>query len=221
MKALEKGVTFRVVGTKQYYHTYHDFGFILSAKEVGVAAPKTELLDVPGADAPLDFTEFFGDIKYKNRKLKFTLSKAGISTEFLDLFSEVQNALNGRLCEIVLDEDDLFYYRGRVTVSSFKKDKRVGECVIDCDCEPYKMKVLTTRLSYTIAGNRVISLPNLRKHVVPSFSTDAEVQIKYDRKIFTGNGDFIIPDLVLKKDITKIEVFGNATVKIEYREGSL
>lgn len=221
MNALEKGVTFRVVGTQQYFHTYFDFGFILSKKEVGVATPKTELLDVPGADAPLDFTEFFGDIKYKNRKLKFTLSKAGISSEFLELFSEVQNALNGRFCEIVLDEDDLFYYRGRVTISSFKKDKRIGECIIDCDCEPYKLKVLPTRLSYQVAGNRVVSLPNLRQHVVPNFNSTAEIQIQYNGKSFSGSGDFIVPDLVLKEGITQITLVGNATVKIEYREGSL
>lgn len=221
MNVLEKGVTFRVAGTQQYYHTYHDFGFLLSSKEIGVATPKTELLDVPGADAPLDFTEFFGDVKYKNRKLKFTLSKAGISPDFLDLFSDVQNALNGQLCEIVLDEDELFYYRGRVTVSSFKKNKRIGECVIECDCEPYKIKLLPTRLTYKITGNRVASLPNLRKHVIPAFDTDAEIQVKYNGNTFTGNGKFIIPDLVLKKDVTQIELVGNATVKIEYTEGSL
>ena len=221
MKALEKGITFNVVKSQQLYHTYHDFGFLLSEKEIGAATPKTELLDVPGADAPLDFTEFFGDIKYKNRKLKFTLSKAGVSSDFLDLFSEVQNALNGQLCDIILDEDDLFYYRGRVTVSSFKKNKRIGECVIDCDCEPYKMKLLPTRLTYKIAGNRIVSLPNLRKQVIPNFDSDSEIQVKYSGKIFTGSGKFIIPDLVLKKDITQIELVGTATVKIEYVEGSL
>lgn len=40
------------------YHSYDDFGLILSDKEIGSPEPKIVTIDVEGSDGVLDFTEF-------------------------------------------------------------------------------------------------------------------------------------------------------------------
>ena len=60
-----KGITFG------NYHSYDDFGLILSSKEIGSPEPKIITIDVEGGDGVLDFTEFAGEKKFKNRTLTF------------------------------------------------------------------------------------------------------------------------------------------------------
>ncbi len=62
-------------------------------------------------------SESFGEIKYNNRQVSFEFSTIVDQSEFLNLFSEIQNALHGKKMKIILDDDAEFYYFGRVTVN--------------------------------------------------------------------------------------------------------
>ena len=84
-----KGVTF---GT----HHSNDYGLILSRKYIESPKPKLEIIDLPGADGVLDMTDYFGDVKYENRELKFEFSTGVRGRELLELYSRVQDDLNGR-----------------------------------------------------------------------------------------------------------------------------
>ena len=131
-----------MIGVKfDNFHSYYDFSLILSSKKIGIPQPKTELLEVPGADEMLDFTEFFGDVKYDNRKLEFEFTTLVPQSEFMQLFSIIQNALNGKRMKIFLDEDSDFYYSGRISVKEWLADKSIGKITIECDCNPYKLKL--------------------------------------------------------------------------------
>lgn len=122
------------------YNSWTDFFLIRSSKTISAPEPKYIKVEVEGADGELDLTEYFGDIKYKNRKLSFTFVAKVRETEFLNLFSSIQNALHGRNMKIVLEEDPDFYYFGRVTVNEWKSNKNIGEITIECDVEPYKYR---------------------------------------------------------------------------------
>lgn len=52
-----KGVKF---GT---FHTYDDFGLVLSEKEIKSPTPKIKQIEVEGSDGVLDMTEAFGGCK--------------------------------------------------------------------------------------------------------------------------------------------------------------
>lgn len=127
-----KGITFG------NYHSYDDFNLILSQKTIGAPSPKTEIIDIPGSDGVLDLTDFFGEVKYKNRELSFEFSTIVPQEEFMNLFSRVQNALHGQKMQIVIDDDPECFYVGRITVSEWKAERRIGKLTIDCDCEPFK-----------------------------------------------------------------------------------
>lgn len=48
-------------------HSFYEWGLILSEKEIKAPQPKTNAVDVEGADCEIDYTEAFGDVKYQNR----------------------------------------------------------------------------------------------------------------------------------------------------------
>lgn len=203
-------------------HTYNDFSLILSAKKIGVPQPKTELLEVPGADEPIDFTEFFGDVKFDNRKLEFEFTTLVPQSKFMTLFSRIQNALNGKRMKIVLDEDPDFYYSGRVSVKEWLADKSIGKITIECDCDPYKLKKDKTIVSNIVSVEKAVILSNLRKHVVPIFKSSAEIRIEFKGNSYSMSaGEARFPAIVLKEGETELKLKGNSTVTIEYQEGGL
>lgn len=203
-------------------HTYDDFSLILSSKKIGVPQPKTELLEVPGADEPIDFTEFFGDVKFDNRKLEFEFTTLVPQSEFMTLFSRIQNALNGKRMQIVLDEDPDFYYSGRVSVKEWLADMTIGKITIECDCNPFKLKKDKTIATNVVSGTKTITLLNLRKHVVPLFKSSSEMGIEFNGNHYSMSaGESRFPAIVLKEGETILKLTGNGTVTIEYQEGGM
>lgn len=204
------------------FHSYNDFSLILSSKKIGVPKPKIELLEVAGADEMLDFTEFFGDVKYNNRTLEFEFRTIVERSEFMTLFSRIQNALNGKRMKIVLDEDPNFFYSGRVSVKEWLCDKTVGKITIECDCNPYKLKKDKTIVTNMIETEKTIVLTNLRKQVVPVFKSDAEMTIEFNGNSYSMSaGESRFPSILLKEGESTITLKGNGTVTIEYHEGGI
>lgn len=204
-------------------HSYYEWGLVLSSKEIKAPKPKTKEIEVEGSDGVLDYTEYFGGVKYENRQLLFNFSKMNIVPDgFLALFSVVQNALHGKKLQIILDDNPAHYYLGRVTVNEWKSNKRLGEIVIEVDAEPYKYKVAETMISQDVTGAAEIVLPNSKKPVVPEITTTAAMTIAFDG--FTAAvqaGTFRLPELQLKEGQNRVTVTGTGNISFVYREGSL
>ncbi len=131
-------------------HHSSDYGLILSSKEITSPEPKLETVDLPGADGLLDMTDYFGDVKYKNRKLKFTLSTSIRGMELLEIYSIVQNDLSGRHFDsIILDDDPNYRYTGRVTTIALSEGK-ISKLVIECDCGPYRTSIDDKTITVTL-----------------------------------------------------------------------
>lgn len=198
-----KGITF---GT---YHSYDDFNLLLTSKEVAAPKVKTIEIDVPGADGALDLTEFFGEPK----------------SEFLTLFSTIKNAIHGKMQRIILDDDPLFYYVGRCFVSSFTNEKNIGKISVECDCEPYKYKLAKTVVTQTVSGESTLSLPNLRKRVVPlvTITADSALHIVYGTYNIwdLGSGSYTLPELELRAGNNSVSVTGEGTISFSYQEAGL
>lgn len=211
-----KGVTFG------NYHSYNDFSLILSSKEIGTPSPKTETIDIPGGDGVIDLTDFFGEVKYNNRKLSFEFSTIVPQSEFMNLFSEVQNALHGQKMQIILDDDSEWYYVGRVTVSEWKADKNIGKLTIDCDCEPYKTKLEKTVVFVEVSGERTVILPNSNKTVVPTIDITGEISLTYGTNFYTlSAGRYDLPAVRLAKGDNTILLSGTGTASFTYGERGL
>jgi hypothetical protein len=207
------------------FHSYRDFHLILKPKEMAAPAVKVRKIDIEGADSSLDYTDFFGEAKYENVTQKFDFSTTVPQSEFLSLYSQIKNALHGKKMRIILDDDPLFYYLGRVSVSPFTTDRNIGLVSIECDCEPYKMKLQPTIMSVTVNGTDNIVLTNSRKRAVPEvlIETDSSLNIVFrESNIWDlGSGSYTLPELELVEGENIVTVTGSGTITFTYQEGSL
>ena len=212
-----KGITF-----DNYYHSYSDFRLIMKPKEIASPAVKVRKIDIEGADGSLDYTDFFGEPKFEDVTLKFDFSTTVPQSEFLSLYSRIRNALHGKKMRIVLDDDPLFFYYGRVSVLPFSVDRGIGQVSIECDCEPYKYRLQETIAIINVNGSYDFALSNTKKRVVPYITTTAPMTITFGGSTWdVGKGSFTLPELELAEGENYVTVTGNGTITFKYREGSL
>jgi phage-related protein len=207
------------------YHSYRDFQLILASKTIGTPSPKTETIDIPGGDGVLDLTDFFGETKYGNRSHSFEFSTMVPPSEFMSLFSRVQNALHGRKLTIILDDDPEWYYIGRISVSEWKADRNIGKLTIDCDCEPYKYQISTTVITKAISGTLAFTLPNSRKRVVPEVKVTSAsgLTVTYGSgSLWTlASGSYLLPELELVEGDNPVTVPRTGTITFTYTQATL
>ena len=212
-----KGITFG------NYHSYNDLNLILNAKEIGSPAIKERKIEIEGADGFLDLTDFFGgEPKYENVTHRLEFSTIVQQPGFLSLYSTVKNALHGKKMRIILDDDPLFYYLGRISVSPLTKEKNIGKITIECDCEPYKYKLNKTVVSVAIADTKMITLTNSRKRAVPKITTTASFTIIFGEHTWAVNaGTYTLPEIELLEGANYLSAIGNGTITFEWQEGEL
>ena len=211
-----KGITFGSL------HSYRDLNLILASKEIGSPAVKERKIDIEGGDGSLDLTDFFGEAKFENVTHKFQFSTIVPKAQFLSAFTTVKNALHGKKMRIILDDDPLFYYLGRIHVSSFTNEKNVGSIGIECDCEPFKYKLQQTSRKVTVNGTQAVILTNGRKRAVPEITTTASMTIAFDSWSISRNaGTFVIPELELKEGENTVTVTGTGAITFTWQEGDL
>jgi phage-related protein len=214
-----KGITFG------NYHSFNAFQLILASKTIGTPSPKTETIDIPGGDGVLDLTEYFGETKYGNRKLSFEFSSVVIPSDFMSLFSMVQNALHGKKLPIILDDDPGWYYTGRISVSEWKADRNIGKLTIDCDCEPYKYQISPTVITKAISGTSTIYLENSRKRVVPEVKVTSSSGLTVtfgSGSVWTlASGSYLLPELELVEGDNPVTVSGTGSITFTYSQAAL
>lgn len=213
------GVTF---GT---YHSYNDFSLILASKEIAAPKTKTVKIDVEGADGAIDLTDFFGEPKYEDCTHEFQFSTIVPQSQFLTLFSDIKNKIHGKKLRISLDADPGFYYMGRCFVSSFTSEKNIGKIAVECDCEPWKYKAAKTVITQTVSGESTLSLPNLRKRVVPEVVIEADSALHIVYNTYNvwdlSGGSYTLPELELKAGENTVSVTGTGNITFSYQEAAL
>lgn len=216
---IETGIFFDTI------HSYNDLNLILSKCEVSAAKPKISLVEIPGSDTPLDYSEAFGEINYSPRDCKFTFTVApGEALGFEDKKSVISNLLSGRVFKIMLDKDPDFYYSGRVSVDDFLSDKRINQIVITSKVAPYKLKKVETVKTFALTeAPQTVEIANNRKAVVPLIEcTNDNTLIKFGGQSFIVNaGVHQILDVRFTFGRNFVEISGTGSVTFKFREGSL
>lgn len=206
-------------------HSYYDLGLILSSADIPPAKPKTTYVDIPGGDGSVDLTEAHGDVKYSDRDCKFTFTVLSASPgAWEEKKTEVSNALNGKVCKIILDKDSDYYYEGRCTVDDWQSDRNLNQIVIAAKVYPYKRKVVETIITDTLTATaHNVMLPNGRQKVCPMIICSAD----NTTVVFGGNtfsfsaGTHKNLNIQLDQGVNIASVSGTGTIKFQYREGDL
>jgi len=195
--------------------SYTDLGLYLNSKTIGSPALKTELVEVPGSDTVLDYSEFSGEVRYKTRTLTFTFS--AIHPSATDDY-QIKNVLHGKKCKIFLSEDPDYYFYGRLEVGDWKITKGIAQITITATCEPWRYAADEIVVS---SGSGTVALSNARKTVAPKVTvTSGSVTLTWagnSATLSTGT-NMTVDNLLLYTGTTNIEITGDGTVTFTYRE---
>ena len=133
------------------WNTFENLGLV-PAERPDVIPPevKTQYVDLPASDGVLDYTElllgktpfgrrqgswrFYTD-EFKMRSLNFT---------WHSLYQYLLENLHGVECEVSLDDDQDYYYKGRVSINQWRSSAYFSEIVIDYNCDSYKYSRVTS-----------------------------------------------------------------------------
>lgn len=116
------------------------YGLILTAAEIGEPELETVTISVPGRTGVLDCTEkIFGGPVYKNRKIALTFKTTQKNSDIPrgELQSMLGRLWHGQTKKIVFDDDPLYFYEGRISLS-FTSEGKIWTIKAECDCKPYK-----------------------------------------------------------------------------------
>lgn len=168
-------------------HSYNDFNLIMAPFTPAPAMPKTNYMEIAGGNGSLDFTEAFGEVKYKDRDLKFTFTIDPAETmTFDEKVTQISNALNGKKCKITLDRDADYYWDGRLTVNEYLQNKSIGQIVISATVRPYKLKQTETTAGVALCGKNLFNAAD----PVVTYKTRADYELLENgiRVNVTGSG---------------------------------
>lgn len=208
-------------------NTYADFGLILAQKEIGEAEVRTKYIDVPARDGLLDATEAFGEVKYKNRPITIELQYIGEDRDWAATLSALTNYIHGKTHKIYLERE--YYWQGRCFVKPASSSKGIRTITIECDCEPYKLKLQDTIINVTVSGVDVTQAAlNDRKTVTPTITVLSGAPLLKWTDRATGrafsvalSGTKKYLDFKFYEGANTFTLSGTGSVKIAYREGSL
>ncbi len=146
-------------------HSHYDLNLIQQKVDVEPAEPKLNLIEIPGADGAVDMTEQpAGQVTYETRKITWTFALyPGENWEAKR--RQVNNALNGRRCDITISTDPEYYYQGRLSVKKHNVDMSLRQIVVEAICQPYKLRQLPTRVFVPFCGKNLLDIEYLENPV--------------------------------------------------------
>lgn len=131
-------------------NTWNDLRLIPTERPV-IAPPEveTQYEESPIADGSYDLTDLLtGSPKYKYREgsIKFMVDHANFqfdqfSYNWVDVYSTISNTLHGQYVRLVLEDDPLYFYEGRVFIDKWECDQHCSYITISYKLKPDKQMI--------------------------------------------------------------------------------
>lgn len=207
------------------YSTWHDWRLTLTAQDLTPPEPKTNYIELGGANGTLDLTEALtGEVAYADRIYKASFwTSEGTYDDRLRVVQDIVNALHGRKVPIVLPDDPEHYLLGRVRVVSRVWDQVHTELAIEAICDPWLYAVNETERRVDMFGTQDVVIHNHgRKTLCPVITATNRMTLAYNgTTVDLPVGTYQVTDLRLTPGANVISVTGYGTLTFKYREASL
>ena len=128
-----------------------DLDLILASKNLGNPRVKTNKVEIPGSSVTLDFTESFG-IQYSNRTISLVFLCLDRWDDQYEIEATVRTLLHGQKMRIKFDEDESYYFEGRISLDSWAYYQGAGRVQMSIDCDPWRYKVVTQTIEQSVAN---------------------------------------------------------------------
>lgn len=133
-----------IVADDAVYNTFENWALV-PAERPSILPPtlKSKYVELPASDGILDYTELLlGKVPFGRRTgswLFYTdLDKmAALGFTWDSLYYEIVSKIHGKECEITLDDDSDFYYKGRLSVNRWRSSASFSEIQIDYNLDSY------------------------------------------------------------------------------------
>lgn len=126
-------------------NTWDDWKLIPSAKPT-FPMPEVQLkfVDIPGSNGSIDLTDYLtSSPTYNDRVGTFNFYAVDTHEDWDGRCQEIGKFLHGKNMKIILEDDPLYYYDGRVTVSDKRTDGQFPTITLSCRVRPYKIHINT------------------------------------------------------------------------------
>lgn len=209
------------------YNTYYDWSLFLTAKQIALAEPKTNYVELDGASGSLDMTEALsGEVTYKDRTISATFwTSEGDLASRGRLLRNIYTALHGKKVKIIEPDDTDHYFYGRVKVVPSVNNRAYLEFEIEAVCDPWRYANVESVRTATVKSQAVTNLVlrnNGSKTLCPEIDVVGTVKVGYNGVTTSlTTGTYKISDIKLKSGVNVIGVSGNGTVSFTYREAEL
>lgn len=212
-------------------NTWDDWHLIPSSRPV-IEQPKlrTNYVEIPGVGGTVDISDLLsGHPIYSDREgsIEFVVVH-DYWDSWEDTRTEIANHLAGRVIDVILEDDPLYFYRGRCDLEEYRSEESYSRINVYYRLEPFK---------------RLVELPSDQQNIQINHMRAVNIRgsVSYDSPIFVVSGagdsglyvgsrdDWIhLPNGETKDDRIKLGpgsnplVFrGYGTVTIDYRRGLL
>lgn len=236
----ELGVTF------DNKHTYRDYGFFpTSPFVVSPPSAKTNYVEIPNSDGSLDLTEALSDyLAYNDREYEQQFKYIGDRKRWPQLYSDFLNDVQGRLINIVSDEDLEYFWFGRVHADSVEHNGDHVYITLKGQFEPYKYEKYSSTdewlwdeinfetsvirdYSNISVNNETVVVVGSKKSIVPTIIVDESDDLVL--KEFNGDildeemgiGQYVMPEIELHESENYFVFEGSGIISIDFRGASL
>lgn len=248
MNELTYGVSIYVEDTGRTFHTLNDWGLALGNNNyIGEPQMETTYIKVPGRNGLIDASEVVsGRRVFTKRQLAFELGGVRERLGWDSVISAFRNHIEGRICQLTLDNDKNYYWRGRVYIEDFDRFRELGTFTLAVpSAEPYKysrysssepwlwdpFNFETDMITYigaiTVVGTASVTIPAGHMATTPdlvvSDKTSTDFTVTVDSVTYPLTvGSNKIPSILVDGDVdVELTFTGDAKVQIVYRSGSL
>ena len=241
-----KGVELIRMNDNRRIHTFDDWNLILKSRpEISPPEPKTEYVDLPGADGHLDLTEALtGEVVFNPRNISMVFRVVQGNEEWPSVYSDILDFLHGRKVKIVMDDNPDYYYVGRVTVEGWDSSSNHSEIKLKAIVEPYKMErsssmedwewdtfnfetgVIREYKELPVNGSLQLTITGSRKPVIPSFTVTSNdgsgMTMRYaGEEYHLSDGLNHVVNIRIKEGTYDFIFEGTGMVSVDYRGGRL
>ena len=221
-------------------NTFSEWGMVPTTRPVvNPPAVKTTYVDLPASHGVLDYTALLlGEPPLGQRKGSWEFAlKPGDS--WIYVYESVMNFLHGRRHTVILEDDPLYQYVGRLSVNKWKSDPGYSRITIDYTLDPFKYNVSSSDDTdwlwnelfvdvirygrFTVSGTKYRNLVNEGAlSTIPTFTCENPMTVEFGSQTYNlVRGKNYNANLVLFPGDNIMLFTGNGDVTVGYREVSL
>lgn len=220
---------------------YAEWGLVPTSRPV-VNPPrvKTTYQDLPSQHGQLDYTDYLlQEVPYGQREGSWEFRVKPKKGTWATVYSSIMNYLHGKQHTVILEDDPLFFYVGRLSVNEWQSNPNRSAIVIDYNFDPFKYSVTAVDddewtwneiffdwfhyRDFNVNGSKYRNFVNAGiKESIPTFTCSAPITVKYRGAEFNlVKGINYNSNFVLYPGDNEMQFIGYADVKVSYREVSL